>query len=68
MGSERNVAVGLLTLRDLDVLGVGCRRAFPLTNASDFASLLVQIDQADEKQLGSASDQALRLTPPPHRS
>lgn len=49
MGSERFVAVGLLTQRDLDVLGSGFRRAFPLDKLDDFTSLLAQIDEADSR-------------------
>ena len=47
MGSDRYVAVGLLTQRDLDVLGSGFRRAFPLEETTDFTFLLAQIDEAD---------------------
>ncbi len=47
MPSERYVAVGLLTQRDLDVLGSGFRRAFPLDKVDAFTSLLTAIDQAD---------------------
>lgn len=46
MGDERFVAVGLLTRRDLDVLGSGFRRAFPLRDMKDYTSLLTQIDEA----------------------
>jgi hypothetical protein len=46
MRSERFVAVGLLTQRDLDVLGSGFRRAFPLQDTEDFAPLLRRIDEA----------------------
>ena len=47
MPSERFVAVGLLTRRDLDVLGSGFRRAFPLNEDTDFTSLLIEIDRAE---------------------
>jgi hypothetical protein len=47
MRSERFVAVGLLTRRDLDVLGSGFRRAFPLHEATDFTALLARIDEVD---------------------
>ncbi len=47
MPNDRFVAVGLLTRRDLDVLGSGFRRAFPLDQKTDFTSLLVMIDQAE---------------------
>jgi len=50
MRSEHFVAVGLLTQRDLDVLGSGFRRAFPLNNAEDFAPLLRRIDEAYRQQ------------------
>ena len=49
MPRNRFVAVGTLTQRDLDVIGSGFRRAFPLTDASDFASLLVEIEQDEER-------------------
>jgi len=47
MRDEVFVAVGLLTQRDLDVLGSGFRRAFPLHTTTDFTSLLVMIDDVD---------------------
>jgi hypothetical protein len=47
MRSDRFVAVGLLTRRDLDVLGSGFRRAFPLNKSTDFTSLLIEIDRAE---------------------
>ena len=54
MPSDRFVAVGLLTRRDLDVLGSGFRRAFPLNNTTDFTSLLVEIDRAERHALDAA--------------
>ena len=50
MGSEDYVAVGLLTRRDLDVLGSGFRRAYPLKDIEDFTSLLIRIDEIDQKR------------------
>jgi hypothetical protein len=47
MGSDKFVAAGLLTPRDLDVWGSGLRRAFPLRDVTDFALLLTQIDEAE---------------------
>lgn len=47
------VAIGLLTQRDLDVLGTGFRRAIPLTGAGDFDDLLAAIDEA-ERRAGAA--------------
>jgi hypothetical protein len=50
MRSEPFVAVGLLTRRDLDVLGSGFRRAYPLEETTDFTELLLQIDQLDRRR------------------
>jgi hypothetical protein len=50
MPNDRFVAVGLLTRRDLDVLGSGFRRAFPLNDTTDFTSLLIEIDQAEQNR------------------
>ena len=47
MSSEQFVAVGLLTRRDLEVLGSGSRQAFPLDETTDFTALLELIDQVD---------------------
>ena len=45
---ERLVAIGLLTQRDLDVLGTGFRRLFPLpASPADFDTLIVAIDEAE---------------------
>jgi hypothetical protein len=44
MRSDDFVAVGLLTRSDLEVLGSGFRRAFPLNRTTDFTSLLARID------------------------
>lgn len=43
---ERIVAVGLLTVRDLEVLGSGFRRMFPVENGTEFDDLLHAIDEA----------------------
>ena len=45
--TSRVIAVGLLTQRDLDILGSGFRRAIPLNEAGDFDYLLELIDQAE---------------------
>ena len=47
--SGRIVAIGLLTQRDLDVLGSGLRRVFLLDNAAVFDDLLEAIS-ASERQ------------------
>ena len=54
MPSDRFVAVGLLTRRDLDVLGSGFRRAFPLNDTTDFTSLLIEIDRAEQRSVSAA--------------
>ena len=46
---DRIVAIGLLTQRDLCVLGQGFRRAFPVEDCHEFNDLLRRIDEADER-------------------
>jgi hypothetical protein len=46
---EKIVAVGLLTLRDLETLGAGFRRAIPLDDISEFEQLLAAIDEAEQR-------------------
>jgi len=45
--SDRIVAVGLLTKRDLSLLGPSFDRAWPVEDASSFQELLKAIDEAD---------------------
>ncbi len=50
MTKERIVAVGLLTQRDLNVLGAGFHRLFTVAvedDGDDFADLLAQLDRID---------------------
>jgi hypothetical protein len=48
--NERIVAVGLLTQKDLNLLGPTFERAWPVEEApSTFEDLLVAIDQADQR-------------------
>ncbi len=47
---EPVVAIGLLTARDLDILGSGFRRAFPIDDASCFDELLRAIDAAESER------------------
>lgn len=47
--SEHIVAVGLLTRRDLDVLGPTFNRIWPVEEAPHFNELLRAIDDADRK-------------------
>lgn len=48
MEQDRIVAVGLLTRRDLDVLGPSFSRAWPVEDVPQFSDLLRAIDRADE--------------------
>ena len=41
------VAIGLLTAHDLEQLGAGFARAYPVDSAPCFGELLLQIDAAD---------------------
>ena len=43
------VAIGLLTQRDLDVLGSGFRRAIPLDPGGVFDDLIARIDEAERQ-------------------
>lgn len=51
MSQEPIVAVGLLTTRDLDRLGSGFRRCFPVSDDGQFEDLLRAIDDADAAHL-----------------
>jgi hypothetical protein len=46
---ERIVAVGLLTQRDLNLLGPTFQRVWPVEEAPSFHELLRAIDQADRQ-------------------
>jgi hypothetical protein len=56
---DRIVAVGLLTRRDLDLLGPTFDRVWPVEESPRFSELLRAIDEAD-RQLGGAG--AVRRT------
>lgn len=47
MPADRIVAVGLLTQRDVKLLGPTFERLWPVEEAPSFASLLRAIDEAD---------------------
>lgn len=49
MDQERIIAVGLLTRRDLDLLGPAFSRAWPVEEVPQFGDLLRAIDRADEQ-------------------
>jgi len=46
---ERIVAVGLLTQRDLNLLGPTFNRVWPVEDAPQFEELIQAIDRADEQ-------------------
>ncbi|HKX92818.1 MAG TPA: hypothetical protein VJM15_10400 [Sphingomicrobium sp.] len=50
---DRIVAVGLLTQRDLKVLGPTFNRVWPVEDAPEFDELLRAIDKADRELGGS---------------
>lgn len=52
MASDHIVAVGLLTQRDLDLLGHTFDRLWPVDEAPHFAELLRAIDEADRELQG----------------
>ena len=47
--AERIVAVGLLTQRDVELLGQGFSRLWPVDDTPCFTDLIEAIDQADEQ-------------------
>lgn len=47
MVGERIAAVGLLTTRDVDLLGPTFRRLWPVEETPSFSELLQAIDEAD---------------------
>lgn len=49
MDTERIIAVGLLTQRDVNLLGPTFERLWPIEEAPSFADLLRTIDEVDRK-------------------
>lgn len=49
MPDERIVAIGLLTLSDLERLGETFDRLWPVDKSTDFSELLQAIDEAEER-------------------
>lgn len=49
MARERIVAVGLLTKRDVNILGPTFTRIWPVEEAPCFSQLLIAIDDADRE-------------------
>ena len=63
---ERIVAVGLLTQRDLDVLGTGFNRLFPVDAHDDgdgFADLIAQLDKVDAMTADPEAARRVKLHP-----
>jgi hypothetical protein len=56
---KRVVAIGLLTRRDLTLLGPTFDRAWPVEEAPEFSELLRAIDEADRELERSAEDSPL---------
>ena len=60
MAEDRIVAVGLLTQRDVELLGHGFSRLWPVDETPCFSDLLEAIDKADrELQEGKSSEMHL---------
>ena len=55
LAQEHIVAVGLLTDRDLERLGSGFKRCFPVSDDGKFEDLLRAIDEADAAEALRAS-------------
>jgi hypothetical protein len=49
LAQERIVAVGLLTQREVDLLGHGFSRLWPVDKTPCFTELIEAIDEADEE-------------------
>ncbi len=62
MANERIIAIGLLTQRDLETLGSGFQRVWPVDETPCFSKLLQAIDEAD-RDLWRERDDAERNRP-----
>jgi hypothetical protein len=60
MVTERVVAFGFLTDRDLELLGSGFNRHFPIENDNLFADLIEQLDRIEIERL----DHGIIIRPP----
>ena len=56
MRSAKFVAVGLLSQRDLDILGKGFRTAFPINKTTLFDDLTIAIDRAESQTAGAMNN------------
>jgi hypothetical protein len=52
--SNHIIAVGLLSQRDLEALGAGFKRAYPVEDVSCFDDLLKAIDAAEAERPGES--------------
>jgi hypothetical protein len=57
---DRIVAVGLLTRRDLNLLGPTFDRVWPVEDAPSFGELIRAIDEADERLMRAESSSPQR--------
>lgn len=67
MDPERIVAVGLLTQRDVNLLGLTFERLWPVEEAPSFEELLRAIDEADRKLGQRDEDRLQAAAEAPHR-
>ena len=63
MAQERIVAIGLLTQREIDLLGYGFSRLWPVDDTPCFTELVQAIDEADRELEAKAKVSAGRLEP-----
>ena len=61
MSDERIVAIGLLTLGDLERLGETFDRLWPIEEDTNFADLLREIDEADERLRSKSQAKSAQL-------
>lgn len=60
MDQDRVLAIGLLTRRDLELLGPTFDRLWPVDEASAFPDLIAAIDEADRALAGSEPEKQVR--------
>ena len=65
MAKERIVAVGLLTQREVELLGHGFSRLWPVDNTPCFQDLLQAIDDADRELSEKHEKQVASVEPIP---
>ena len=60
MADDRIVAVGLLTARDLNVLGKGFARCFPLPDDASFTAVMEQLERIPARTRSAEQDREQR--------